>query len=184
MSITGVNIPAFVRGLPSAEAIGGLRGVKQSTNNITGLAIELAPSSGRSDGLKGHITSRKVDRKTYQVYVSPIHAWPAYSPNSSNVSRMAARIYPRAQERGYRPHWVHTQMMPPEVRGKYEKGMGPRRIFARKFTPYMLPAYLRTMIKNQKEMQKELNREMNKLKKRSKIGKISGAKLAGGGFAK
>jgi len=83
-------------------------------------------------------------------------------------------VYPMAQERGYRPHWVHTQMMPPEVRGKYEKEYGPRKIFARTFTPYMLPAYLKTHIKNQKALRSALTKELKKLKGRKKLkgGKI------------
>jgi hypothetical protein len=152
----------FFRSLPNGMKRGANLSNKAIAKELEKSMKRFAPeSTGR---LKNKITAEKIKgtRADYQVVIKPIPRW------GSRASALAKKVYPIAQERGFEPHWIHTAMMPAEVRGKYQDDQGRDRfIKVRKSTPFALPAFLE-MSRNripEKEYQKNLKIEMDKLMK-------------------
>lgn len=118
---------------------------------ITTLAKSKAPYSGRKGGIRDNIVNERVSNGRYRIYVKTPKRW------GSEKSKDARFIYPLAQERGYKPHRIHTSMIPREIRWKYLKGatkdgsgknMGAEKgriIMVKGFRPYMLPAYIESL---------------------------------------
>ena len=162
MTIEGTDIAKFIRNLPISEAVGSSRGGMGIAKNVLAQTKLNAPKdTGR---LHDALAMKRLGKTAYQIYVGPIRPW------GSRKSRMARKIYPLAQERGYSGHWVQTTMFPADSKIRKDlEARGVGRAFVRKFTPYMLPTLLKTMVKNKDILAKELTRELRKLKRRSKM---------------
>jgi len=169
VSVSGTNQAKFYRNLPLSAAKGADRGAKVMTENIlTQMKMNAPKDRGKlSEALK----MKSLGRQTgYQIYVGSIQPW------GSRKSRKARKVYPIAQERGYRGHWVKTTMFPKD--SKIRQDLEARdigRAFVRKFTPFMLPTLIQNMVKNQKAMAKEMTREYSRLKRKSQY--TSGKRL-------
>ena len=159
----GTNLVKFYRNLPVSEAKSSSRGGYGIAKNVlTQLKTIYAPSD--TNRLRDAIALKRLGKTGYQLYVGAIKPW------GSRKNRMARKIYPLAQERGYRGHWVQTTMLPADSTLRKDlEARGVGRVFVRKFTPYMLPALLKNMVKNKEILAKETYRELRKLKRRSKL---------------
>lgn len=143
------TVAAFVRKLPIVAKIIGKLTIKEIAIQVQERAKGFAPVA--SGSLKAAIRSKKNGTNSYIVYVKRISPW------GGKKSRVAAKVYPIAQERGYRPHKIHTSMIKKSIRGRYEPEGHSRVITVGKgsgkskgFTPYLLPALREATAPNSK----------------------------------
>lgn len=100
--------------------------------------IEFVPKdSGR---LKNALSLKKEGDGSYVIYVKDIDL--GITGKHTARGTKAGRTYPLSQERGFKSHWIHTSMIAPDIRSKFEPEGEARFIHVKKATPYALPAYL------------------------------------------
>ena len=138
---------------------------------IKGLAKSYAPkATGKLADAIQIVQHKKGDpRGTWMVTVGNIKRW------GSDKSEKARKVYPIAQERGYKPHNIHINMIPAEVRERFRLGnqgyvdaarlaRGGKFIHVKKFTPYMMPALFHSAGEIKGILRTHLTKMFNKLR--------------------
>jgi hypothetical protein len=146
------NAGKFFKNFPIAAEKAGQKTIKQIAEEITTHAKQYAP---RDTGkLEKAINFMRKSKNEYIVFVEPVERWDSY------MSVKARKIYPIAQELGYKPHLIKRSWTPQN--SKYHNPVGGS-LFARKFTPYMRPAIMESTLKNAAILRKAFNKEVTKL---------------------
>lgn len=154
----------FIKNLDKELMAANWRSTKTIAISMAERARQYAPSSGRPGGIRDNITAKKVTNSNWVVMVKTPKEW------GSDKSRIAKYIYPMAQERGFKPHWIHINMIPAEVRDKYRSGTmpGTNWLWVSGYTPFLVPAMLDESNKDEKIIKKEIRKAIDRAKRRSK----------------
>jgi hypothetical protein len=157
----------FIKNLDKELMAANWRSTKTIAFSMAERARQYAPSSGRAGGIRDNITAKKITNSNWVIMVKTPKEW------GSDKSRVAKKIYPMAQERGYKPHWIHINMIPEEVREKYRAGTMPDTnwLFVKNYTPYMVPALLDETNKDERIIRKEIRKAIDRARKRAKANK-------------
>lgn len=106
--------------------------------------------------------------KAFPVEITPDTIRYGIGPQAMFIRQPRAEIYPIAQERGYKPHYIHKSFINPLVRRWFGgTSVNPQGfIYVSKFTPYMMPTMEETIGTAPKKIREKIRRLIRRARRR------------------